>query len=76
MSEGLAARTGARIRAEREAASLTQYDLAVMAGVSPVSVCRWELGSRCPSLHHLMALAAALEVAPGSLLPGWDVPGA
>jgi transcriptional regulator with XRE-family HTH domain len=60
---------GARIRAAREGAGLTQEDLARALGVTPGQVSHMELGRRAVMLHQLPAIARALGVGPADLLP-------
>jgi transcriptional regulator with XRE-family HTH domain len=47
------------IRKAREAAKLTQGQLAVKLGVSLNTVSRWELGQREPTYRDLLAIATA-----------------
>lgn len=52
----------ARLRELREARGWTQQELAGRAGLSPISVTRYEGGGRVPDFDAVLALAAALEV--------------
>jgi transcriptional regulator with XRE-family HTH domain len=52
----------ARLRELREAAGLTQHDLAKKIGVHVDAVARWEQGRREPSWTTVLALAGALGV--------------
>lgn len=58
----LVKRLGSGIREARVASRLTQEQLAEIVGVDPVSVRRWELGIRMPSLVDLEIVAAALDL--------------
>jgi transcriptional regulator with XRE-family HTH domain len=59
---------GARIRALRERAGLTQAVLAAMVGVSVGQVSRWETNRTEPALSNLAALAPALGVSADTIL--------
>lgn len=50
------------IRELREAAGLTQFQLAVAVGVQPQTVGAWERGQKQPSGLHLQAVARVLGV--------------
>lgn len=51
---------GANIQATRQAAGLTQEQLAAEVGVSRQTVAKWESGETSPDLEHAAALADAL----------------
>lgn len=55
---------GARIRAARTHAGLTQLELGNRVGRDHRTVHRWEYGARVPSLDDLLLLADALGVQP------------
>jgi transcriptional regulator with XRE-family HTH domain len=57
-----AERFGPRLRSLREAAGLTQQQLADRVGVKWESVSRWERGTREPSWGNVLALGKALGV--------------
>jgi len=61
-------RIGANIASYRTAAGLTQAELAEQVGVEPVSLSRWETGSRSPSITVLYGIAQALGVGVGDLV--------
>ncbi|HYH66575.1 MAG TPA: helix-turn-helix transcriptional regulator [Urbifossiella sp.] len=61
---------GPRLRAIREAAGMTQGDLAAAAGVGRVILNRYEAGKAEPSWSVIVALAAALEVSPNDFKSG------
>jgi transcriptional regulator with XRE-family HTH domain len=63
------AELGRRIRRVRARADLTQQDVATLAGLSRTSVANIEGGRQDPGVVGLVAIAAALEVPPASLLP-------
>ncbi len=44
----------------REQAGLTQVDLAILAGINPYSIPRWEKGEHAPQTESLSKLAKAL----------------
>lgn len=58
-----AERFGPRLREIREAANLTQQQLADAAGLKRLSVVRYESGDRYPTWDVCLALADALGVA-------------
>jgi transcriptional regulator with XRE-family HTH domain len=53
---------GGRLRELREAAELTQQELADKVGVKREAIARWEGGKREPSWGYVLALASALGV--------------
>lgn len=62
------AEIGRRIRSAREAAGLTQYELADLLGVTRPSVQMMERGSQRIHLHVVIAVAGILNVRPSSLI--------
>lgn len=60
---------GVRVRRHREAADITQEALASMVGVSRSSIANIERGQQHAPVHVLLALAEALRVDMGTLLP-------
>lgn len=64
-----ASRIGARVRAIREDQGWSVAGFALRAGLAPGVVTDIEEGLRLPTIELLYRLAAALEVAPGELLP-------
>jgi transcriptional regulator with XRE-family HTH domain len=60
-------RAAARLRSLREAAGLTQLDLAANSGVTHETISRLELARRGPRAETVRRLAAALDVAPADL---------
>lgn len=65
-----------RIRAAREAAGLTQRELAGKMGLSHVTIANWEGGRQEPSLDKIERLAAILGVTTSELGFGRSAPGA
>ena len=59
---------GKRIRQARELAGLTQEKLAETIGVSRTAIVRWESGETDPTLEHLIAMTAILNVSADFLL--------
>jgi transcriptional regulator with XRE-family HTH domain len=61
------------LRDAREAAGITQYELAQLCGVRPASVCRWEALEpdkyAAPTDRHKVAVAAALHRDVADLFP-------
>jgi transcriptional regulator with XRE-family HTH domain len=53
---------GARLRELREAARLTQKELAAQSGVPQANIARWEQGTRTPLVVAIPPLAEALGV--------------
>jgi transcriptional regulator with XRE-family HTH domain len=70
-----AARLGAALRAVRTARSLSQSDLARLAGISPSAISQAERGQRGLSLDTLLDLSAKLNVTLDELLRGDVAPG-
>jgi transcriptional regulator with XRE-family HTH domain len=60
--EGLANELGRRIAFLRQAAGLTQRQLAERLGTDASVVCHMELGRKTPSIHRIQAVADALAV--------------
>jgi len=59
---------GARLQAARQARGLTQAQLAEAIGIEPVTLSRYETGSRGPSITVLARAADALGVRLGDLV--------
>ncbi|MHA6691616.1 helix-turn-helix domain-containing protein [Devosia sp. A449] len=65
-----------RLKALREAKlGLTQSGLGAAAGLSPVTISKFEQGVNLPTFGALMALCEALDVSPSDLV-GWPSDGA
>jgi transcriptional regulator with XRE-family HTH domain len=58
---------GTRFRELRQATGLSQFQLAVRAGVSLDALRKWEKGTRTPALRSAALLAKALGVTVGVL---------
>lgn len=58
----------ARLKAARESKSLTQSQLASIAGFQPSAISHFEVGNRAPSFENLKKLADALNVTTDYLL--------
>lgn len=58
---------GQKIRKLREAAGLTQKELAAAIGISEPAVRNFELGNREPKQKHLEKIAIALQIDPSAL---------
>lgn len=56
------------IREAREAAGISQGELAKRIGVTPGAVSQWEQGTTNPSIHRLKAIAQTLGVTVDELL--------
>ncbi len=61
------------IRTYRKKKGLRQLDLALLLGVSEMTVCHWERGARIPSQDVLSGLGKVLGVPPGTLERGLKV---
>lgn len=60
---------GRRITIQRQAACLTQRQLADAIGVTQSAVAKWEADDSVPALRHRQALCATLNVSLGILFP-------
>ena len=60
---------GVKVRARREAMEMTQLQLSARIGLTRGSVANIEAGRQSVLLHQLLAIAAALQLAPEQLLP-------
>ncbi|WP_407989497.1 helix-turn-helix domain-containing protein [Kitasatospora sp. CMC57] len=60
---------GARVRAAREKAELTQSALARLTGLTRGSITNIESGTQSTSLFRLARIAAAVRVRPADLIP-------
>ena len=58
----------ARIRAAREAAGVTQAELAKILGTAQSQIVRYETGQQEPTVSRLQAIAKALKIKPSKLL--------
>ena len=65
---------GANIRVARQAAGMTQEDLASRLGCTQTAVSYWEAGKRDPGIPDLLRIAVALGVTAASLLPDTAAP--
>ncbi len=63
-------RAGWRLRQAREAAQLTQLELADCSGLTHEAISNLELGRRAPRATTVRALARALGIAPANFLAG------
>ena len=59
---------GERIKTARKNKNLTQLELGEKLGVSKVSVCGYEKGTRVPTIENFIQLLDILEVEPAYLL--------
>ncbi len=50
-----------KLKEIRKKQGLTQCQLAEKVGVSHITICRWEKGTRLPSFAHLMKLIEVLH---------------
>src|SRR5271156_215056 len=60
---------GVAIRSRRKQLSMTQQQLAMHLGISRASLANIEVGRQKVFVHHLYALAGALQLKPYELLP-------
>jgi transcriptional regulator with XRE-family HTH domain len=60
---------GVAIRVRRKTLSLTQHKLAARLGISRAALANIETGRQKVFVHHLYALAVALQLKPHELLP-------
>jgi transcriptional regulator with XRE-family HTH domain len=56
------------LRQWRDAAYLTQGELADKIGVTLTSISNWEIGTKQPRVKNLRALAAALSITPDQII--------
>jgi len=61
-------RTGAQIRAAREAKDLKQSEVAKLVGVASSTFANWEQGTNRPNADQLAVLCRVLDVSADSLL--------
>ncbi len=61
MQELLSDFTGINLKNKREAALLTQEELATVIGVKKLTISQWENEKSKPSLRHLRALKTYLD---------------
>lgn len=66
---GLAKQVGQRVRQIRTDQSMAQSQLASAAGVSKSFISQVERGVKTPGMRSLTAIAKALGVLPGDLMP-------
>jgi transcriptional regulator with XRE-family HTH domain len=59
---------GAQIKSYRNAAHLSQKELAAQLGVTPTRLCNWENNRHEPNISMLVKLCEALEVSPDDFL--------
>ncbi|MDD2434889.1 MAG: helix-turn-helix transcriptional regulator [Bacilli bacterium] len=59
---------GERLKQARIAAKITQEELGEMIGVSKVSICGYEKGTRTPTLESFILIVEKLGINPGYLL--------
>ena len=64
---------GARVRAVRQEAGMSQEALAEAAGLHPTFISNVERGYRVPSVPTLIRLASSLGVPPSHLVDGLDI---
>ncbi|MBO3751563.1 helix-turn-helix transcriptional regulator [Streptosporangiaceae bacterium NEAU-GS5] len=64
---------GFLIRATREASGLSQRELGQRVGKTQTGVNYWEKNKRNLTVHDLINVARALDVAPAALIPGGEV---
>lgn len=57
-----------KIRMKREAAGISQSELARRLGLDSTTVNKWEAGASLPRLGNLIAMAGVLQCPPGELL--------
>jgi transcriptional regulator with XRE-family HTH domain len=67
-ADALALEIGARLRLLRRRADMKAQTLAKRLGVTRHTVWNWERGRSSPDAYHLVLLARALGVTPGSIL--------
>lgn len=59
---------GARLRAGRNRAGLSQVALAAIIDIDQKMISRWELGAVSPTTIQLVAICRALNIDPGDVL--------
>ena len=74
--ESLYKRIGAFIATRRKQLEFKQEELASRVGISRASLANIENGRQSVLVHHLYAIAKALDLQPGDLLPAMDRNGA
>ncbi len=74
MDEGIYGALAARVRDRRLKREMSQQQVAEVSGLTRSSVASIETGRQSVALHHVYALARALDVTPQDLLPPVAVP--
>ncbi len=69
LSGNLSVSVGQRIRQAREAAGISQAQLARVLGRAPATLSNWESGGRMPGLDDLLELGEALDRPPSFFMP-------
>lgn len=69
MDEGIYGALAARVRDRRAKLEMSQQQVAAVSGLTRSSVASIETGRQSVALHHVYALARALDVSPQDLLP-------
>ncbi len=61
---------GDKIKNERTKRKLSQEDLGKLIGVTKVSICGYETGTRTPTIGNLLKLSKVLELNPNEIIGG------
>jgi transcriptional regulator with XRE-family HTH domain len=69
LDEGIYGALAARVRDRRAKLAMSQQQVAAVSGLTRSSVASIETGRQSVALHHVYALARALDVSPLDLLP-------
>ncbi len=69
LDEGIYGALAARVRDRRAKLEMSQQQVAAVSGLTRSSVASIETGRQSVALHHVYALARALDVSPQDLLP-------
>lgn len=69
MDEGIYGAFAARVRERRAKLEMSQQQVAAVSGLTRSSIASIETGRQSVALHHMYAIARALDVSPQELLP-------
>ena len=75
LDEGIYGALAVRVRDRRAKLEMSQQQVAAVSGLTRSSIASIETGRQSVALHHVYAIARALDVSPQELLPPVAEPG-